>query len=350
MRSRLPLSLVSILFAACQSANDDIALPDAWRSQMETAQQMLERDVERLWALESTRAAPTDLITLGGGGSIDDQTTALIAQLAELGEQLARLGDAIATPGAARATDASHTPTEPPAQVELLSRTLAVLQRQAALHCENISYANVTGYRARSLELGSTLHEPSGLQVPVGGRTILSTAPGTLHLTDRNLDVAIDGEGFFVARAPSGDLHYTRAGNLMVDPEGRLATSVGHVIEPVVTLPEDTLEIVIDAHGSVTGRRASSIDTRTTFGAVSLARFRSPEALQPTRDGSFYAVPEVGPRVVAAPGSAGCGTLKQGFLEGSNVELTSELVQLQSVMRQHATVRRVLASHGYYTR
>ena len=117
---------------------------------------------------------------------------------------------------------------------------------------------------------------------------------------------------------------------------------------PVITVPNDTLEISIDPEGRVTGRTASCADTSLQFGRITLARL--PCSSPPPLDRDTFAAPAGTEPRFGWPGDPGFALLKQGFLEGSNVQRTNELIELQLIAADITTLRRTLAAHGVYVR
>ena len=193
------------------------------------------------------------------------------------------------------------------------------------------------GQRAIGTEIGSGTR--------LSGTTKVHTS-GTLEITDRAFDVAIDGEGFFEVILPDGNSGYTRDGSFQVNAEGKLVTSAGYVLTPEITVPQDVLEIWIDPEGRVSGRTGSAPDAQTQFGQINLTRFLNPSGLTDRGGGIAIAHPAAGHPTVAPPGTQGVGLPKQGFLEMSNVQMATELMNLQLLMKQQETLTKVLAHFG----
>ena len=186
---------------------------------------------------------------------------------------------------------------------------------------------------------------PIGTQIGSGTRLNGTTkvfSPGTLEITDRNLDVAIDGDGFFSVTLPDGGIGYTRDGTLQVNSEGKLVTGQGNVLVPEITVPSDTLEIVIDAQGRVSGRTAGSPDTATTFGQINIHRFINPSGLLAVGGNVVRQTEASGAPITSTPGINGLGTLKQGFVERSNVQIVNELVNLIVAQRAYEVNSRAI--------
>lgn len=185
---------------------------------------------------------------------------------------------------------------------------------------------------------------PHAMPVLVGVESVF--AQGALELTQRALDLAIDGEGFFAVLGLDGTTGYTRAGSLQVNADGKLVTSTGQFLLPEITLPSDTLEIAVDPEGRVAGRTAGSPDTSTQFGQLTLHRFVNPAGLRVDGE-TFRATDDSGAPITGQPGSAGLGMLKQGFLERSNVENARETMDLQIGERNHQAFLAALRQLGW---
>lgn len=221
------------------------------------------------------------------------------------------------------------------------------LQRRTAL--ENIANVHTTAYKRRT-PLFTTQRIVDGdghrYDVPVLLRVLTEHGQGVLEVTNRVLDVGIDGDGFFAVTLPDGTTGYTRAGGFLVDQDGKLVTGDGTRLQPEITVPADTLEICIDPDGRVTVRTAASFDTSTVCGRLTLHRFVNRDGLLAIGAQLHRETEASGPPVTAAPGTNGLGTLKQGCLERSNVELARELITLQMSERQHQVLRQVLQQFG----
>jgi len=179
---------------------------------------------------------------------------------------------------------------------------------------------------------------PIGTQIGSGtklsGTTKVYTA-GTLEITNRPLDLAINGDGFFAVIMPDSSIGYTRDGSLQVNRDGKLVTGAGNTLTPEITLPPDILEVSIDPQGRVKGRTASSPDTSTDFGQITLNRFVNPSGLLATSGNVLVKTDASGPAIQSAPGLNGIGQLQQGNLERSNVEIVNELVNLIVAQRAY---------------
>lgn len=157
---------------------------------------------------------------------------------------------------------------------------------------------------------------------------------GDLRQTDRPLDVTIQGNGFFEVQLGNGQLAYTRLGSLRLGEDGELVTSNGYSFTTAIRIPADSLQITIAANGEVTTTTANDKQP-VLLGQIELAQFVNPASLRSFGQGLYQATAEAGAVYYAAPGEDGAGTLKQGFVEASNVDLTEELSELLITQRAY---------------
>ncbi len=187
---------------------------------------------------------------------------------------------------------------------------------------------------------------PIGLQIGSGSRLSGTTkiySPGTLEITERTLDVAIDGHGFFQILLADGSTGYTRDGHFLVNSEGVIVTGGGNILQPQTSLPSDVLEINIDSSGRVTGRTAGSPDTTTQFGQIRLTNFLNPSGLLAVGSNVVRQTAASGPPTVdGTPGENGLGFTTQGFIERSNVQIVNELVNLIVAQRAYEVNSRAI--------
>lgn len=179
----------------------------------------------------------------------------------------------------------------------------------------------------------------TGVDVGLGVRVSSTQADfdqGSFQNTGNELDIAIEGDGFFEVTGPGGERLYTRAGNLGVNANGQLvvgSATLGYVLNPPVTIPAEATAVVIDPTGEVRYAQSGQ-DTYTQAGAITLATFINSDGLLKMGDNLFAATPASGPvNSGQAPGSPGVGFIQQGFLEASNVEATTELIDLINTQR-----------------
>jgi flagellar basal-body rod protein FlgG len=157
---------------------------------------------------------------------------------------------------------------------------------------------------------------------------------GPLETTNRPLDLAIEGEGFFQVRLPNGNTAYTRDGSLQISDQGALTTSSGYPLEPGVRIPTDATQISISKTGIVSATRGQTGES-VEIGRIELARFANASGLEAAGENLYLATPASGEAVVGFPQEDGMGKLMQGALESSNVEIVQEMVDMITSMRAY---------------
>jgi flagellar basal-body rod protein FlgG len=214
--------------------------------------------------------------------------------------------------------------------------------KRSAASFEDLLYVTV---KSPGLEKdASGTASPVGLQVGSGARLSATTkvyTTGVLEVTNRNLDVAIEGDGLFEVQLPNGDRGFTRDGQFHVNADGKLVTSAGYVLQPEISFPPDAVEINIDPEGRVTGRVAGS-ETTSSFGEIQLTKFINPSGLLAVGANVLRSTDAAGSPILSKPGDNGLGTLKQGFIERSNVEIVNELVNLIVAQRAYEVNSRAI--------
>ncbi len=178
---------------------------------------------------------------------------------------------------------------------------------------------------------------PTGLQIGAGVRPASTSrifTEGEFKRTDNELDVAIEGDGFFQVTLPTGETAYTRSGAFKVNSTGAVVTSEGFLISPNVTIPTTALNITIATDGTV-----SVINAGTTapaqVGQLQLVKFQNPAGLSSQGRNLFLETNASGTPITGTPGLQGFGTLAQGFIENSNVQVVDELVGLIESQRAY---------------
>lgn len=240
---------------------------------------------------------------------------------------------------------------------------MKVQQLSLDVVANNLANVNTTGFKKSQVSFEDLLYvslrrpgtdvsdgirAPVGLEVGSGSRAVATTklfSNGVLEITNRPLDVAIQGDGFLQVTDPQGQLKYTRNGNLQRDgATGNLVTADGLTLSPAITVPQDATSISIGLDGTVQAESSATPGTSTQVGRITLARFVNPSGLL-SQGGSYYIeTPASGPATVANPGEQGTGTLQQGFLEKSNVDVVSELVNLIIAQRAYEVNSRAIRS------
>jgi flagellar basal-body rod protein FlgG len=216
----------------------------------------------------------------------------------------------------------------------------------------NLANTSTTGFKKTRAEFEDLLSEtvrtaapanpqggnsPSALQVGLGVRTAATTrsmSQGDMLNTGNPLDLAIEGAGFFEIQRANGEQGYTRAGNFRVDSTGRLVTQEGELLEPPITVPQETTGVTIGADGQVAAKMPGK-DDPTILGTIELVNFPNPSALESVGGNVFVQSPSSGDPLKVKPGDSGTGSLAQGFLEGANVKAVEEMINMISTQRAY---------------
>jgi flagellar basal-body rod protein FlgG len=224
----------------------------------------------------------------------------------------------------------------------------------------NLANVNTTGFKRNTASFQDLLYvtmkqpglesvggrpNPMGLQLGSGSRLVGTPkihTQGVLEGTNRRLDVAIQGQGFFKVTLPDGNYAYSRDGSFLTDAEGHLVTSNGYRLVPDITIPSDTLEVTITSEGQVIVTTAAAPETPTITGQLQLTRFINPSGLDSMGGNVFRQTPASGEEITNNPGVNGNGTLIQNFLERSNVEVVNELVNLIVAQRAYEVNSRAI--------
>jgi flagellar basal-body rod protein FlgG len=187
---------------------------------------------------------------------------------------------------------------------------------------------------------------PTGLQLGTGARTA-STAriftQGNLQKTDGSLDIAIQGEGFFQILLPDGTTAYTRDGSFQKDNQGQIVTTDGYPLQPAITIPATALTVSVGTDGVVTVTQAGTAAS-TQIGSIQLANFINPSGLQSTGQNLYLETASSGTPTPNAPGSNGVGTVNQGYVETSNVNVAEELVTMIQTQRAYELNSKVVST------
>ncbi len=216
----------------------------------------------------------------------------------------------------------------------------------------NIANVNTTGFKQGRAEFQDLLYQnirPAGTasststQYPVGLQLGLGTRPvatdriyrqGDFRQTDNPLDLVIEGKGFFQVRLPSGELGYTRDGSFHMNSEGAIVTADGNPIEPQISIPADAQEIVIGSDGTVSVTQAGQ-STAQQVGTIQIANFQNPSGLNSVGRNLLLPTTASGDASAGNPGENGLGSLNQGFLEQSNVNVAEEMVNMIIAQRAY---------------
>ncbi|MGC9453823.1 MAG: flagellar basal-body rod protein FlgG [Phycisphaerae bacterium] len=187
-------------------------------------------------------------------------------------------------------------------------------------------------------EVSAGVNAPSGLEIGSGVRpasTLKLFTQGEMQNTGRSLDIAIEGDGFLQVTTPGGEIRYTRDGSLRVDANGNLVTSGGNLLEPAISIPTDARSISIGRDGTVTVFSGNNDNTPSVVGNIQVARFANPSGLSSEGGNLLSETAASGSPNVVTPGTSGAGSIQQGFLERSNVQMVTELVELIQAQRAY---------------
>lgn len=189
-----------------------------------------------------------------------------------------------------------------------------------------------TGAVIRELRSGAGIRTSEPIQV---------FSPGTMRATNNELDIAIQGDGFFEVGLPTGGLAYTRAGRFHKDANGQLVLGSGQVLSADIQIPPDITSLTITQDGQVHGSVGGSSEV-ISLGQIPLARFASADRLEKLSDGLYRPTQLSGEAVYAEPGQEGNGILLQRFVEMSNVNLIDEMSSLVLAQRAYQMNARLL--------
>jgi len=225
----------------------------------------------------------------------------------------------------------------------------------------NLANVSTTGYKRERAVFQDLLYQvdkqpgaqssqstqlPSGLQTGTGVKTVatqkLHTA-GNLEVTDQPLDVGINGRGYLQVLLPNGETGYTRDGQLQLSSTGQLVNAQGFPIQPSITVPDNTLNITIGSDGVVSATVAGS-STPTQIGSLQLVDFINPTGLQAIGGNMYKETAATGSPTAGTPGLSGLGTIEQGVLEGSNVNIVEELVNMITTQRAYEMNTKVIST------
>lgn len=223
----------------------------------------------------------------------------------------------------------------------------------------NLANANTTGYKKSRAEFqdlmyqivqepGTTANQagtgPTGIQIGLGVKPSAVGkifTQGDFESTNNPLDVAIEGDGFFQVTLTNGETAYTRSGAFKLNEDGNIVTSDGYLVEPNITIPSDTLEISISADGIVSVRQPNTT-ALNTVGELQVARFQNPAGMRAIGKNLFQETESSGAPTLAVPGEDGSGTIAQRFLEGSNVSVVEEVVNMVTSQRAYEANSKVV--------
>ncbi|WP_315760945.1 flagellar basal-body rod protein FlgG [Sphingomonas sp. Y38-1Y] len=208
---------------------------------------------------------------------------------------------------------------------------------------ETLAYQVVTAAGSAST---SETRYATGLNLGTGVRvqgTSRMNTQGSLQTTGNSLDMALDGDGFFQIQLPGGQLGYSRAGNFARSPEGLLVTSEGYQVMPGITIPEGATSITIGGDGTVSATVPGQTEA-AQIGQIQIASFPNAAGLQATGDNYLIETAASGPVNLGIAGQDGRGQIRQGMLEGSNVNVVEELVDMIETQRAYEVNSKMISA------
>ena len=225
----------------------------------------------------------------------------------------------------------------------------------------NLANVNTTGFKRDRAEFETLAYQTMtatgapasaenryavGLALGSGVRmtgTARINSQGALNSTENPLDIAIEGEGFFQVTRPDGTTGYTRAGNFSLSAEGKVVTSDGLALQPEITVPQGATAITISTDGTVSAQLPGET-TSTELGKIELARFANASGLTAVGGNVFAESAASGAAQVGAPGGEGRGSIRQGTLEASNVNVVQELVDMIETQRAYEVNSKMISA------
>ncbi len=230
--------------------------------------------------------------------------------------------------------------------VEVLSNNIANLNttsyKRSRVEFQDLLYQDQRRVGSASSEAGTIV--PAGLQVGLGVRAAAVyrlNQQGTLQLTENTLDLGIRGEGFFNIQLPNGQTAYTRSGSFQLSPTGQVVTQDGYTVQPGITVPQNTLDISINASGQVYAK-LDGVVAPQLLGQFTLSNFPNLAGLESVGQNLLLQTPASGNPIAGTPGTLGFGSVMQGFLEASNVNAVAEITNLITAQRAYELNSKVI--------
>lgn len=216
----------------------------------------------------------------------------------------------------------------------------------------NLANVNTTGFKKSRTDFQDLMYQtvrqaggntgpdtqlPTGIQIGHGVRQVATQkiyTSGSFQQTGNPLDVAIEGDGFFQVTMGDGTYAYTRDGAFKKDSQGRLVTSEGYPIEPLINIPENSTDLLISSDGRVTAKIPGQTEAQD-LGQLQIVRFTNPSGLDSIGRNLLKETSASGVPVISNPGEEGAGTLVQQYLEMSNVQVVEEMVNMIVAQRAY---------------
>ena len=244
--------------------------------------------------------------------------------------------------------------------LDIAATGMLAQQRNVEVVSNNLANMNTTAYMRRRTEFHDLIYQdlrrvgttpsdagtivPSGVQLGLGVKLAAVYRiheQGNLEATDNTFDLAIQGKGFFQITLPTGDTAYTRDGTFQLDANGRIVTHDGYPIIPSISIPSNAIDVTINQSGQVLAKIEGQISF-SNVGQIQVANFANEAGLSAEGNNLLTETPASGSPTTGAPGSAGFGSILQGFLETSNVNAVEEISNLISAQRAYEMNSKVI--------
>lgn len=239
---------------------------------------------------------------------------------------------------------------------------MSAQQTRVEVISNNLANMSTTGYNARRAEFADLHYQqatrpgsinatdgtvvPTGVQLGLGVRPMavsMTVQQGSSVATGGDLDLAIEGPGYFEVTLPTGVSGYTRDGGLKRSPDGLIVTSDGYAVVPDITIPEDSRSISINNEGEVYAYFNDQIEPQL-LGQLTLSSFPNTKGLEAIGSNLFLETPASGAPFSATPGTDGLGSVRQGYLEESSVDPVREITELIEAQRGYELNAKVISA------
>lgn len=243
----------------------------------------------------------------------------------------------------------------------IASSGMAAQERNVEVISNNIANMRTTGFKRQRAEFQDLLYQsyrragattsdqgtmvPAGLEIGSGVKTSATPrvmSQGAVSPTEKDLDVAIRGEGFFVIQMPDGSTAYTRDGSFERAPDGQIVTVDGYAVQPGITIPDGATDVAISQDGLVEAFLPGAT-APTQMGQLQIARFVNKAGLESVGENLFRETAASGPAQIMTPEQDGTGSLLQGYLEMSNVNAVTEIADLIAAQRAYEMNARIIS-------
>ncbi|SEA56112.1 flagellar basal-body rod protein FlgG [Rubrimonas cliftonensis] len=235
-------------------------------------------------------------------------------------------------------------------------------QTRVEVISNNLANMGTTAYKPRRAEFADLIYQqprvageinaadgtvlPGGIQLGMGVRMVsvgYDMIQGSLLQTSGELDLAIQGGGWFEIELPTGETAYTRDGNFKRNADGQMVTSEGYVLQPEIVIPDETVKIAINAQGEVYASFQNQVEQQL-LGAITLADFANDRGLEPIGGNLHLETEASGPANIGEPGADGRGALRQGYVEESAVDAVREITELIGAQRGYELNSKVITA------